>query len=48
MILLGKLIAETKLFGQEILEQTMRKVVSERKQDLIAHNLRALALGAEQ
>jgi 2-oxoglutarate ferredoxin oxidoreductase subunit gamma len=48
MILLGKLIAETKLFGQEILEQAMRKVVSERKQDLIAHNLRALALGAEQ
>lgn len=46
MILLGKLIHETKLFSDEIVEKAMRKTVSERKQALIELNMRALALGA--
>ena len=46
MILLGKLIAATEMFSQDIVETAMRKTVSERKKDLLEANLRALALGA--
>ena len=46
MILVGKLMAETELFTQELIEKAIRKTVSERKKDLLEANLRALALGA--
>ena len=45
MILLGKMLAETNLFAPETMEQAMAQSVPDRKQDLLKHNLRAIAFG---
>ena len=45
MILLGKMLGETDLFAQETMEQAMVQCIPARKQDLLGHNLRAIAFG---
>ncbi len=48
MILMGKLIAQTKLCDDATVEQALKKCIPERKADMLAINLQALALGAGQ
>ncbi len=48
MIILGKLLEATKLLSESAVEEAVKKSVSARKQDLIAHNLRAIETGKAQ
>jgi len=45
MIITGKVIRETGVLPYEIIEQTMKKTVPERKKDLFASNIRAIDIG---
>ena len=47
MIVLGRLLKETALCTQAQLEEAMKQSIPARKQDLLAPNLKALALGLE-
>lgn len=47
MILLGRMLAETKLFSMEIVEKAMEKCIPPKRAHLIASNLKAIRLGAE-
>lgn len=45
MILLGKVIKETRLADMDTIEKSVRKCVPPKKEHLIEHNLRAIKLG---
>ncbi len=48
MILLGKMLAETKLFSFAVVEKAMEKCIPPKRAHLIASNLKAIQIGMEQ
>lgn len=47
MIMMGSMIKNSKVFPEEYIEKAMGKVVSAKKQDLLALNLKAIRIGME-
>ena len=45
MIMLGKVLKETKLCDRAMAEKVLRKIIPERKMDLLAKNMEAIDLG---